>query len=234
MFHSQELKEGAIFIADAHYPNHSKEFLTLLQNIESGKIETSQLILMGDIFDLLVGTSSYLKEKFKTEIDLIERIAQKIEVIYLEGNHDFYLSPLFKKTKVVSIEKQPLLMQSGNKTVALSHGDRYCMSLSYKLYTKLIRNPIILKFIPESYAKNKLQSMQSKNICKKIKHFNTLAKKIAKKYSANLIVEGHYHQGVIIDNYVSLPSFACSRELGYYSGKQIEFIKISEIQNKES
>jgi UDP-2,3-diacylglucosamine hydrolase len=177
MFHNLELKKGAIFIADAHYPNHGKEFLTLLQNIQSGKIKTSQLILMGDIFDLLVGTSIYLKDKFKTEIALIDSIAKNIEVIYIEGNHDFYLKPLFKNVKTIPIEQQPLTMQNKNKTIALSHGDKYCMNLSYKIYTKLIRNPIILKLIPQAYAKNKLKSMQNKKICKEIKDFNLLAKK---------------------------------------------------------
>jgi len=226
MYHNLELKSGAIFIADAHYPNHGREFLTLLQNIQSGKIKTPQLILMGDIFDLLVGTSSYLKDKFKTEIALIDSIAKNIEVIYIEGNHDFYLKPLFKNVKIIPIEQQPLIMQSQNQTIALSHGDKYCMSLSYKIYAKAIRNPIILKFIPQVYAKNKLQSMQNKKICKEIKNFEAKAKNIVENYNANLIIEGHYHQGVTVDNYISLPSFACSGEVGVFNGSEVEFIKV--------
>jgi len=226
MFHNLELKSGAIFIADAHYPNHGKEFLTLLQNINSGKIQTPQLILMGDIFDLLVGTSSYLKDKFKAEIALIDSIAKNIEVIYIEGNHDFYLKSLFKNVKTIPIEQQPLIMRAQNQTIALSHGDKYCMNLSYKIYTKLIRNPLILKLIPQSYAKNKLQSMQNKKICKKIKNFKTKAKNIAKYYNANLIIEGHHHQGVVVDNYISLPSFACGGEVGVFNGSEVEFIQV--------
>jgi UDP-2,3-diacylglucosamine hydrolase len=223
MSHSLELKTGALFIADAHYPNHGKEFLTLLQNIECGKIKTPQLILMGDIFDLLVGSSKYLKEKFKTEITLIDNIAKKIEVIYIEGNHDFNLRPLFKNVLVIPIQQQPLLMHHNKQTIALSHGDKYCMRLSYKIYTKTIRNPLVLKLIPDSYAKNKLQSMQRKKICKKIKNFKSLAKKIAKNYTADLIIEGHYHQGVIIDNYISLPSFACSGKIAVYKANEVLF-----------
>jgi N-acetyl-gamma-glutamylphosphate reductase len=49
MFH--KLQDGALLIADAHYPNHKKEqFLALLQDIKEGKIRAKQLILMGDIF----------------------------------------------------------------------------------------------------------------------------------------------------------------------------------------
>jgi len=226
MFHNLELKKGAIFIADAHYPNHDKEFLTFLQNIKSGKVKTSQLILMGDIFDLLVGTSSYLKDRFKKEIALIETIAQNIEVIYIEGNHDFYLKNLFDSVKVIPIEKQPLIMYSQNRTIAISHGDKYCMKLSYKIYTKLIRNPLILKLIPQAYAKNKLQSMKSKKIYKEIKNFESKVKNIAKNYNSNLIIEGHYHQGVIINNYISLPSFAYCNEIGLFDDNKVEFLSV--------
>ena len=181
---------------------------------------------MGDIFDLLVGTSTYLKDKFKIEIALIESIAKNIEVIYIEGNHDFCLKPLFKNVKTIPIEQQPLIMHIRNQTIALSHGDKYSMNLSYKIYTKLIRNPLILKLIPQSYAKNKLQSMKSKKICKKIKNFENKAKNIAKNYNVDLIIEGHYHQGVAVDNYISLPSLACNMEVGLFNDNEVEFIKI--------
>ena len=223
MFH--KLQKGAIFIADAHYPNHGREFLSFLQDIKDGKIKTPQLILMGDIFDLLVGNSSYLKQKFKNEIELIDSIAKDIEVIYIEGNHDFNLKPLFKNVLTVPIKNQPFIMQSGKQQIALSHGDKYCMGTLYYIYTKIIRNPFILKLIPETYAKNKLQKMKNKKICKEIKDFKHLVRKIVKNYKSNLIIEGHYHQGVIIDNYVSLPSFACSKKIGVFSGKNLEFLK---------
>ena len=221
------LKKGAILIADAHYPNHNKSLIDILKALDSGKVKSSQLILMGDIFDLLVGGSSYLKKLFKTEIELIDKLAKNIEVIYIEGNHDFNLKPLFKNVKIFTIEQQPAIFKYDNKRVALSHGDRYEMKLSYKIYTKLIRNPIILKLLPEFIAKNKLANMSNKKICKKIKNFNNLAKSIAKNYKADIVIEGHYHQGVIIDNYVSLPSLACSGKVGVFNGESVEFVKLA-------
>ena len=134
MFH--KLQEGAIFIADAHYPNHKKEeFLAFLSAIKEERIKTSQLILMGDIFDLLLEQSSFLKNLFEKEIALINDIAKKIEVIYLEGNHDFNLASIFVNAKVVPLQKQPLLLQNNNKIYALSHGDKFAMSFSYKIFT---------------------------------------------------------------------------------------------------
>jgi len=209
-----KLKKGAIFIADSHYPNHkAKEFLKLLNAINQGLIKTEQLILMGDIFDLLVGNSPYLQKKFTKEIELIEDIAKRVEVIYLEGNHDFNLSSIFKNIKVVKIELQPLIMSYKSKTYAISHGDKFATNISYKLYTKLIRNPLLLKILPDYIAKSKLKQMQSKKICKEIKDFKNIVNNITKSYTSDYIIEGHFHQGIKIGNYTSLPSFACS--LGY-------------------
>jgi len=50
------IKENAIFIADSHYPHHGDDFLTLLKKLDNKEIETQQLFLMGDNFDLLFGT----------------------------------------------------------------------------------------------------------------------------------------------------------------------------------
>jgi len=66
MYH--KLQKGAILLADAHYPNHKKEeFVSFLEEIKTKKLFASQLILMGDIFDLLVGNSPYLQKQSDLE-----------------------------------------------------------------------------------------------------------------------------------------------------------------------
>ena len=218
------LKEGAILIADAHYPNHKKEeFLAFLNAVYKKEIKTQQLIFMGDIFDLLVGNSPYLKERFKSEIALINLIAQDIEVIYLEGNHDFYLKPLFENIKIYPITTQPLKAKFNSKIICLSHGDKIFMPFIYKVYTTIIRNPITLKIIPDIVAKYKLKSMSKKSICKKIINFEDRVKKIKDIYSCDFIIEGHYHQDRVYKNYYALPSFACSNKIAVVVNGNIEY-----------
>ncbi|EAI9968245.1 UDP-2,3-diacylglucosamine diphosphatase, partial [Campylobacter jejuni] len=86
-------------MADAHENEQRKEFWEFLQTLKKGKISTPQLILMGDIFDLLIGEISATHEFAKPYIELLEELALKIEIIYLEGNHDFNLSCFFKRVK---------------------------------------------------------------------------------------------------------------------------------------
>ena len=53
------IKNDAIFVADSHFNQKNKELLSLLKKIESNDIVTSQLFLMGDIFDFISGESRY-------------------------------------------------------------------------------------------------------------------------------------------------------------------------------
>ncbi len=62
---------------------------------------------MGDIFDLLIGEISATHEFAKPYIELLEELALKIEIIYLEGNHDFNLSCFFKRVKFLTYKSSP-------------------------------------------------------------------------------------------------------------------------------
>jgi len=220
------LKKGAIFIADSHYPTHKKEeFLNFLNAIENSTIKTEQLFLMGDIFDLLVGTSNYLKNEYKEEITLINKIAQKIEVYYFEGNHDFCLQNVFNKyVKVIPLQKQPLIFNYNFKTYALAHGDLHNKQKRYLTYSKIIRSKIILNLIPDFVSKIVLKRLSKKIICKEIKDFKSLIKSF--NIQGDFAIEGHFHQGIIVDNYIAMPSFACSKKIGYFNGISVDFLML--------
>ncbi|EAH4734534.1 TPA: metallophosphoesterase, partial [Campylobacter jejuni] len=95
-------------MADAHENEQRKGFWEFLQALKKGKISTPQLILIGDIFDLLIGEISATHEFAKPYIELLEELALKIEIIYLEGNHDFNLSCFFKRVKIFNLQEQPI------------------------------------------------------------------------------------------------------------------------------
>ena len=141
-----EIKEGAFLIADAHYSHLRPELLSLIEEIHSKKLQPTQLILMGDIFDALFGSITYTLETNANIVELINDISQDLEVIYLEGNHDFNLKDVFKKAKVFSMQNQPLLCSYKEKTVCLAHGD-FDGDFLYRVYSAFIRNPINLKVL---------------------------------------------------------------------------------------
>jgi len=220
-----KIKNGAIFIADAHEDENKNNFYNFLEKIDSKELQTEQLFLMGDMFDLLVGKVEYGVKKYEKYIKLIDKIALHVEVIYFEGNHDFGLDSLFKNVTVISLEKQPQKAKLEDNTVVyLSHGDKYA-DFIHTIYTKIIRSESITKILNiidrvNNYKISKAikKSQLKKNICKKIDNFEEIISQKLPLYKAekgSYIVEGHYHQchqfeenGV---NYLNLPSFACNQ-----------------------
>ncbi|ADR33230.1 metallophosphoesterase [Sulfuricurvum kujiense DSM 16994] len=217
------LQEGAILIADAHCAPWRTSFIDFLHALESDKIVTPQLILMGDIFDMLYGPiqRSY---RYSTEgIDLLNRLGKKIEIIYLEGNHDFLLTDLFPGITVIRREEQPIVMDYEGKKVALSHGDS-SMGWGYELYTALIRNPLLLAFLRMldtlggGFIVSWLEEqMKRKSHCRNIDDFERLTEQRLsgfKSGSADVLIEGHFHQNRSIKfpqfDYINVGAFACN------------------------
>ncbi len=220
-----EIKEGAIFIADVHYPDYGDKFIEILQNIDSNRLKTEQLFLMGDIFNLLFGYSKYIKSFVQDAIDLLQRLSTKIDIYYIEGNHDFCLKEIFPNIKIYTIEEQPIKFRLNSQDIYLSHGDRYKTSLIYRIYTKLIRNRATIRvLLPfEKYIiDHRVKKLREKNICTKIKNFKDIIDSIIEKYPTNaLIVEGHFHQNRVYKNYISLPALACQKRVGIVKNGKI-------------
>ena len=227
---SSIIKEGAIFVADAHYPHHGEEFLELLKALESGRIETPQLFLMGDIFDLLFGCGAYIRSFVPEAIERLRRLSERIEIHYLEGNHDFCLKTIFPNINVVPRSRQPLMMEWNDRKVALAHGDLYDTGLGYELYSFLLRScraMCLLLPLEKRLIDPQIRMLRKKSICRKLENFEEKASHIIKYYpdDVDLIVEGHFHQGRKIGRYVALPSLACQKEVGVVRDGEIVFVK---------
>lgn len=225
------LKEGAILIADAHYAPWRPLFLDFLRAVESGKIQPSQLILMGDVFDLLFGDIDATHTFNREAIELLNTLAATIEILYLEGNHDFRLGALFPLIRVVTRRNQPFIAAFGERSVALSHGDTH-MGTGYALYTALIRNKIILTLLNrldqwrgEFIVKRLIEMMKRKNHCRVIDGFEQLIRNRLKGgVDADILIEGHFHQNTSFEvsniHYFNLGAFACNER--YYAVQSLQ------------
>jgi UDP-2,3-diacylglucosamine hydrolase len=234
----KRLREGAFFIADSHYPHFGDELVEILKAIHSGNLDSQQLILMGDIFDLLFGCGRYIETFSKEAIELINLLSKEIEVIYLEGNHDFYLEKIFDDVQIYSRERQPVRFELNGKDVMLSHGDRFEMGLGYEIYTFLIRHPTVLrglKVIERLIVDKNIQRLRCKNICREFSKFDERVREIVKHYpkESSMIIEGHYHQGIKLEKYkyISLPSLVCQKAVATVRGGEIVFVEIDEVLN---
>ena len=227
------IKQGAIFVADSHFNQKNKEFLILLKKIENKEILPPQIFLMGDMIDFISSECKYFVKQNMEIIELLNKLSKDIEIVYLEGNHDFNLKELFSEIKIVKRENQPLLAKYENKTVSLSHGDNF-INWKYDLFCKIVRNRFFLKFMNfidvNFFISKKIEEVLcKKNICHKIDNFEKIVLKRLKNYNTDIVIEGHYHQGDIynINNkkYINIPSLCCQKE--YIKIKDLEFEKVN-------
>jgi len=232
-----QIKEGAFIISDAHYSHLRSELLYFLQDLYATKTLPPQLILMGDIFDALFGSIDFTYKQNSEMIRLVNAIAAKIEVIYLEGNHDFNLKNIFPEVKVFSIKNQPVQAVYKNKKVYLAHGD-FDGDFFYRLYTSLIRSPFILFFLKyiDIFSKHAILRnldiyLSKKNDCNTFTGFKEFVqKRLAQKYDCDYFIEGHFHQNSSFDiehfYYINLGAFACNQR--YFIVKSAQDIELLE------
>jgi UDP-2,3-diacylglucosamine hydrolase len=217
------LKSGAILIADAHCAPWRTPFIDFLHALDSGKIVTEQLILMGDIFDMLYGPIPRTYHYNTEGIELLNRLSSRLEIIYLEGNHDFLIADLFPLITVIQRQHQPLILAYEGKSIALSHGDS-AMGVGYEVYTALIRSPLVLGFLRliDTIGKGFIvawleKMMKQKSHCRSIESFfDVIEKRLASRRldSVDILIEGHFHQNRTFDfpqlHYINIGAFACN------------------------
>ena len=250
------IKEGAIFIADAHENVNRNGFLKFLRAIDSGEIkEPPQIFLLGDMFDFLTGEGECTREFYAEHLSLINKISQKVEIFYFEGNHDFRLSNLFNKTReiwdghemlryksvrVYDIYDQPANFKTINEErVQIAHGDIFLPFID-KYALRFLRVRWFLKFMNAldkilhfKISKAILARLTKKNLDYKIPNFKELMGKHLQGYEAGIVIEGHYHQGEkfnIYDKfYINLPCFACEQSyfVVEYDQQKLNLLKMS-------
>lgn len=229
----KELQEGAILIADAHCAPWRTDFIDFLHALEAKTIQTPQLILMGDVLDMLYGPIERTHPYNDESIELLNRLSKFMEIIYLEGNHDFILTKLLPNITVIPRQEQPLRMEFEGKQIAFSHGDT-SMGWGYELYTALIRNTGVLAVLRwvdnlgNGFIVDRLvQAMRKKSHCRRIDAFEGLIRSRMHKENRNNVdvwIEGHFHQNIsfnIADMvYINLAAFACNER--YFTVQSIQ------------
>jgi UDP-2,3-diacylglucosamine hydrolase len=109
------------FLSDLHIGHQQESFVEVFFHFLDQVQKEDALILGGDIFDLLVGPHPYFLQKYSKIIQKIDALGQAgIQVYFIEGNHDFFLRPVFQHIQVV--EKEVTIEFAGKKFFC-THGD---------------------------------------------------------------------------------------------------------------
>jgi len=240
-------------ISDVHIKKKGDDAYHLfLSFLNHEKVKSShKVILLGDIFDLLVGgDKNFYKEYKEIFVKINELMNKGVEVYYLEGNHDFHIGNFLNKYlghENFNFSPELLKIEHLGKSILLSHGDDIEIeNPSYKIYSKIIRSvPIQIlaeRIVPFSITKSIGDWASSRSRKKNLKKYNEKSTMIRDKFRRSVeefyqkvkfdvVVTGHSH---VKDNYESPQGFkylnngfAQSEKTFIFINHQAEFISLS-------
>lgn len=143
---------------DSRYWN----FLSFLNSKDI--LETKNLILLGDVFDVLVGDFNEYTTEYSHFFEKINQLLSiGIQVYFIEGNHDFNCEENFLKTLNPSFHKNfhyrtsPFLLKRNGESWYIGHGDELDITnIKYIKYRRFIRSRIVKYFSKSFFSYKKV------------------------------------------------------------------------------
>lgn len=171
--------------------------------------DLNELILMGDVFDILIGNKSFWKKVHPEFFSILEKIKDSNKKLtWIQGNHDFQLSKLLKPYNVEWVEDWAILEREKVK-LYVSHGDLADESNKlHPIWRSFLHSKLLAAFIflvPNAIAEKFLYPLTLKISRKSRKQsqtysnekarslFRNYAQKIAHKFKSDIILLGHSH-----------------------------------------
>lgn len=140
-----------IFVGDAHFaPGGGKRRKHFIRFIQKNRPNLNTLVIMGDFFDFWFGFRDLtpLKKEYSDILELLEKLrADGVQVIYLEGNHEFRLGPYMTEELGIEVYAGSTVIDLNGKKVYLAHGDRSDPTAMHRILTWLLRNVVTYQFI---------------------------------------------------------------------------------------
>ena len=143
----------------------SGEYRYLLKFLNHPKVRSSsEVYLLGDIFDLMIGNHGQYISRYQDFFSCIKKMLEEgIKIHFFEGNHDLHLKKMFQNeyfeffNKKLFFHERPYSTEIEGKKYFFSHGDEIQPGqYGYKLYKKLINsiviNILVNRIIPFKYV----------------------------------------------------------------------------------
>jgi UDP-2,3-diacylglucosamine hydrolase len=146
----------AFFVSDIHLKSPTEPKALLLERFlfrlnqqatAGGPNAPTHLFLVGDIFDLWIGSHRYFWHRFDRLVRLVrDLIRSGVEVHFFEGNHDLHLNEFWQGEVGTHVHSEAEFFDLGDKRVRVEHGDLINPEdsgyhfLRWFLRTPLVRN----------------------------------------------------------------------------------------------
>lgn len=230
-------------VSDVHIKEDEDEAAKLFARFLERSQSADIIVLLGDIFDLVVGGDQAWIERFPKTFSLISNLSKNKKIYYVEGNHDFHMQRLFDLPVLQNVTHiaGDLIINQGNTKLRFSHGDDVEIdNPSYKKYKKIIKHRFIellaSEFVPVKYISAIGQKASNESAKKSRRyevspeHIEKIREKFRKSADAyyaqyldfDLLICGHSH---VKDLWLSPKGFTYANNGYFQSEKTYAIIK---------
>lgn len=194
-----------VFVGDVHLDRNDPvldEFLAYLAGLAD---RAGRIVLMGDLFNLWIGSPELEQDHHRAVIATLRRIrAGGTEIHYLEGNRDYRIAPAHLGSAFDAVSAVGLDESWGGRRIWAAHGDLVNrQDLQYRAWRALSRSPaawMLFSAIPRArrfaMAESLERSMRSTNVGMKQEFPESMIQSYAAPHLAApgaAVVLGHFH-----------------------------------------
>lgn len=232
-------------ISDIHIIEDNDTRSSYLEKfLKSKEVKSSDcIVLLGDIFDLMVGNKKQYIKKFEKTFLKIKEASQGKRLIYISGNHDFsvkkILSDYFCNIDF-EYEVNPKIIKTNKHTIYLSHGDEVDQEeVSYQRWKKIYSNSLFQTMIDyllpfrvidkvglnASKKSKKRSSRTFKYDVAKIQYEQKL-KKFEEQNNCDFYILGHTHIEILTNSVANNGFVELHQKFVYFDGDSLSLIKL--------
>jgi UDP-2,3-diacylglucosamine hydrolase len=196
----------AVFVGDAHLkgrndPNQ-RLFCSFLATLE----DIDHLFIMGDLFEFWVGYNETIYNHYEPVVDGLVNLRKRgVNILYTEGNHDFFLGRFFTGRVVADVYPETADIHFYGKRMLLAHGDLADRRGSSRFMRWFLRSPLfrlIHRLAPPQFSWRVAMNLskKSRNAMERGGAIARFMKEYAREKIGegfDLIVMGHTHIAAI-------------------------------------
>jgi UDP-2,3-diacylglucosamine hydrolase len=111
-------------LGDAHLRDGDPEVAAFVDFLDGLPRDIGALAILGDLFAAWIGRPELTREHHAVVVDALRRLRGRgCRLLYVEGNHDFFLHRLVDGDPFDSIAGDSLEVEAGGRLLHLAHGD---------------------------------------------------------------------------------------------------------------
>jgi UDP-2,3-diacylglucosamine hydrolase len=198
--------KSILFLGDAHLRDDDPEVDVFLQFLRETPSRAAALYLMGDLFDLWVGSPAFLTDCHHRVLEALRRLrAAGVDLVYVEGNRDYRLGRLFESDPFRSVVRDGTEIAFAGRRIHLAHGDLVNREdRQYRFWRRVAKGPLLLgafEALPAGAARSLARRLERDMAKTNMRQRSRFPEEECRRFAmelrgqgADMLVLGHFHQ----------------------------------------